>query len=90
MSDISGTFTSKGQLVVPAELRRKHRIEAGTRVRFLEDSFGRIVLQPITEEYVDRVMGCLADGADLGAQWEDEHRLEGERAETRRERKRKP
>ena len=95
MNEMSGTFTSKGQLVVPAELRRKHRIEAGTRVRFLEDSFGRIVLQPITEEYVDRVMGCLADGPDLGAQWEVEHRLErehveGERAETRREGKRKP
>jgi len=75
--------------VVPAELRRKHRIEAGTRVRFLEDSFGRIVLQPITEEYVDRVMGCLADGPDLGAQWEADHRLEGEHAEARREGKRK-
>src|SRR5215470_12922923 len=69
MNEMSGTFTSKGQLVVPAELRRKHRIEVGTRVRFLEDSFGRIVLQPITEEYVDRVMGGLADGPDLGAQW---------------------
>jgi len=76
---MSATFTSKGQLVVPAALRRKHGIEAGTRVRFLEDSFGRIVLQPITEDYVDRVMGCLADGPDLVAKWEKEHRKEGER-----------
>ncbi len=79
MKDMSATFTSKGQLVVPAELRRKHRIEAGTRVRFLEDQFGRIVLQPITEAYVDRVMGCLADGPDLLAQWEGEHHREGKR-----------
>ncbi len=79
MKDLSGTFTSKGQLVVPAELRRKHGIEAGTRVKFLEDQFGRIVLQPITEDYVDRVMGCLADGPDLLAQWEKEHREEGKR-----------
>lgn len=79
MSDISATFTSKGQLVVPAELRRKHGIAAGTRVKFLEDQFGRIVIQPITEDYVDRVMGCLADGPDLLAQWENEHRHEGER-----------
>jgi len=76
---MSGTFTSKGQLVVPAELRRKHGIEAGTRVKFLEDQFGRIVLQPITEDYVDRVMGCLADGPDLLAQWEKEHHEEGKR-----------
>jgi AbrB family looped-hinge helix DNA binding protein len=79
MKEVSATFTSKGQLVVPAALRRKHGIEAGTRVRFLEDQFGRIVLQPITEEYIDRVMGCLAEGVDLLATWEKEHREEGER-----------
>ena len=78
MKDVSATFTSKGQLVIPAELRRKHGIEAGTRVKFLEDQFGRIVLQPVTEEYVDRVMGCLSDGPDLLTTWEAEHRKEGE------------
>ena len=79
MKELSATFTSKGQLVVPAELRRKHRIEAGTKVRFLEDQFGRIVLQPITEDYIDRVMGYLAGGPDLLGTWEDEHRREGKR-----------
>jgi AbrB family looped-hinge helix DNA binding protein len=78
MADMSATFTSKGQLVIPAELRRKHKIEAGTKVRILEDQFGRIVLQPLTEDYVDRVMGLLADGPDLLAIWEKEHREEGE------------
>ena len=79
MNDISATFTSKGQLVIPAELRRKHGIAAGTKVKFLEDEFGRIVLQPVTENYIDRVMGCLADGPDLLAAWQKEHRDEGER-----------
>jgi AbrB family looped-hinge helix DNA binding protein len=78
MAKMSATFTSKGQLVIPAELRRKHKIEAGTKVRILEDQFGRIVLQPLTEDYVDRVMGFLADGPDLLAIWEKEHREEGE------------
>ena len=78
MTELRATVTSKGQLVLPAELRRKHRIEAGTKVRFLEDQFGRIVLQPITEDYVDRVQGCLTDGPDLLAKWEVEHRKEGE------------
>jgi len=76
MTELSGTFTSKGQLVVPVELRRKHGIEAGTRVNFLEDQFGRIVLQPVTDHYIDRLMGCLAEGPDLLANWEKEHRLE--------------
>ncbi len=79
MKDLSATFTSKGQLVIPAELRRRHKIEAGTRVKILEDQFGRIVLQPITDEYIDRVMGMFAEGPDLLAHWEKEHREEGER-----------
>lgn len=79
MKDSCGTFTSKGQLVIPAALRRKHKIGAGTRVKFLEDQFGRIVLQPISEEYIDRVMGLFADGPDLLAIWEKEHREEGKR-----------
>lgn len=62
--------------MVPAELRRKHGIEAGTRVKFLEDQFGRIVLQPVSEEYIDRLMGCLTGGSDLLASWEKEHRQE--------------
>ncbi len=78
MKDLTATFTSEGRLVIPAELRRRHRIEAGTKVKFLEDQFGRIVLQPITEAYVDHLMGCLTDGPDLLAKWEIEHREEGE------------
>jgi AbrB family looped-hinge helix DNA binding protein len=76
MAELSATFTSKGQLVVPAELRRKHGIEAGTQVKFLEDEFGRIVLQPVTNQYIDRLMGCLAEGPDLLANWEKSHREE--------------
>jgi AbrB family looped-hinge helix DNA binding protein len=78
MKDAFSTFTSKGRLVIPAELRRKHKIEAGTRVKFLEDKFGGIVLQPITDEYIGRARGMLADGPDLLALWEKEHREEGE------------
>ena len=79
MKDHSATFTSKGQLVIPAEIRKKHKIVAGTKVKFLEDQFGRIVLQPISPDYIDRVMGCLSDGPDLLSEWETEHRKEGKR-----------
>lgn len=79
MPQHGSTFTSKGQLVIPAELRRKHGITKGTKVRFLEDQFGRIVLQPVSEQYVDRVMGCLGEGPDLLAKWEKEHREERDR-----------
>lgn len=78
MSDMSATVTSKGQLVIPVELRRKHNIQAGTKVKIFEDQFGRIVLQPVTDEYIRRVRGFLAHGPDLLANWEKEHREEGE------------
>ena len=32
----------------------------------------------LTDDYIDRVMGMLADGPDLLAVWEKEHREEGE------------
>jgi AbrB family looped-hinge helix DNA binding protein len=77
MKDNCATLTSKGQLVIPVELRRKHKIKAGTKIQLLEDQFGRIVLQPLTEDYIDKVMGMLAHGPDLLASWEKEHREEG-------------
>jgi AbrB family looped-hinge helix DNA binding protein len=79
MKKVGATFTSKGQLVIPAELRRKHGIKAGTKVCFLEDQFGRIILQPVTEDYIARVRGCLAGGPELVKSWLREHREEGER-----------
>ncbi len=90
MRDLSATFTSKGQLVIPAELRRKHGLQAGTKVKFLEDDFGRIVIQPITEEYIDRVRGMLAGGPDLLATLREERRrgskFDRENLRTRRQR----
>jgi AbrB family looped-hinge helix DNA binding protein len=53
-----GTVTSKGQLVIPAELRRKHGIKSGTRVRF-EDVQGGIMVRPVSEGAIDRLYGIL-------------------------------
>ncbi len=53
--------TSKGQLVIPAKLRRKFNIKKGTRVNFIEDN-GRIVLQPVTREYIASFRGIFKKG----------------------------
>ena len=58
-----GTVTSKGQLVIPAELRRKHGISSGTRVRF-EDIQGGIVVRPVSNDAISRLRGILK-GLDL-------------------------
>jgi AbrB family looped-hinge helix DNA binding protein len=38
MRDLTNTFTSKRQLVIPAEIRRKHGIQAGTKIKVLEET----------------------------------------------------
>jgi len=55
-----GVVTSKGQLVIPAKLRRTLRIGRGTRVRF-ERIQGGIGIYPEHEHDIDRFCGILAD-----------------------------
>ena len=50
--------TTKGQLVIPARLRRRFGIRQGTRVAFSEEG-GRIVVRPITREFIRTLRGSL-------------------------------
>jgi AbrB family looped-hinge helix DNA binding protein len=52
------TVTTKGQLVIPAKLRRKYAIREGTQVAFLEEE-NRLVLQPLTPEFIHSLRGSL-------------------------------
>ena len=54
----TASVTSKGQLVIPARLRRKYRIESGTKILFMERD-NEILIQPITKEYVRSVCGIF-------------------------------
>lgn len=56
-SEVS-TVTTKGQLVIPAKLRRKYAIHEGTQVAFVEEE-NRLVLQPLTPEFVSNLRGSL-------------------------------
>ena len=60
----TAAVTSKGQLVVPARLRRRYGIKPGTKVRFIERPDG-ILFQPVTPEYIRSVCGMLSS-ADVG------------------------
>jgi antitoxin PrlF len=77
MKQLSATVTSKGQLVIPAELRRRIGIQKGTKVCFCEDELGRIILQPVTEEFIDRLTGSLS-GGNMRERFLKERRTEGE------------
>lgn len=64
MENVSATVTSKGQLVIPARLRRKLGIRKGTRVS-LKEQDGRLILQPITAEFIRSLRGSLKGGASM-------------------------
>jgi len=50
--------TSKGQLVVPARIRRQYGIKPGTKICFIERHH-EILFQPVTKEYIRSVHGML-------------------------------
>ena len=54
----TSVVTTKGQLVIPARLRRRFGIKKGTMVTFTEDD-GRIIVQPVTREFIRGLRGSL-------------------------------
>ena len=67
--------SSKGQLVIPAEVRQKLGIKAGTRVA-IEIENTRLILEPITEAYIRSLRGSLKGPDSLVEAREREHRSE--------------
>ena len=58
------TVTSKGQISIPARIRKHLGIEKGTQL-FIEERGQEIVLKPLTTEHLDRVAGILGGGTKL-------------------------
>ena len=54
----TSVVTTKGQLVIPARLRRRFGIKKGTIIAFAEDD-GRIIVQPVTREFIRGLRGSL-------------------------------
>jgi len=84
MADKTVKLSSRGQLVIPAELRRSLGLERGTRFEVeLED--GDIVLTPIREDDWRSYRGFLANESSLTRaleeEWRDERQKEEEKME---------
>ena len=52
------SFTTKGQVVIPAHVRREFQIEDGTKAAVTITSEG-ILLRPITRDYIRSLRGSL-------------------------------
>jgi AbrB family looped-hinge helix DNA binding protein len=61
MQSYRTVISSKGQVVIPAELREQLGLDQGTRATWTEEK-GRLVLTPITERRLDEIMGSLKPG----------------------------
>jgi AbrB family looped-hinge helix DNA binding protein len=74
---LSVKLSSKGQLVIPKEIRDVLGLEAGTRLQLLVQN-GKIVLEPLTQSPIDALYGKYAQ-VDLLGELEAEHQQEIER-----------
>jgi AbrB family looped-hinge helix DNA binding protein len=54
----TSVVTTKGQLVIPARLRRRFGIKKGTTISFLEEG-GRIIVQPVSRQFIRGLRGSL-------------------------------
>jgi AbrB family looped-hinge helix DNA binding protein len=54
----TAAVTSKGQITIPVEVRKKLGIKPGDRVRFIEGEHGEYILKPKTGSIMD-LEGCV-------------------------------
>lgn len=77
------TVSSKGQIVIPAALRKKFRIRGGTRVAVGERD-GQITLTPNPYDALLALRGCLSHvKEDVESWWTEEKRKEREREDAK-------
>jgi len=64
--------TTKGQIVIPSKIRTKLGIKEGTRIQIEVDEGGnRLILTPITREYIHSLRGKYKGKGLLKALMED-------------------
>jgi AbrB family looped-hinge helix DNA binding protein len=81
------TMTSKGQIVVPAKLRRRHGLKPGTKVYFIERD-SDILFRPVTKEYLKSVHGMLKSETSMTKELLKERAKDREREEAKIEKHR--
>jgi AbrB family looped-hinge helix DNA binding protein len=76
------TVSTKGQLVIPAEIRAELGIEPGTKIAITVEG-SRIVLQPVTERLIDEMHGVFQGGSSATDELIEERRADERRRQER-------
>jgi AbrB family looped-hinge helix DNA binding protein len=67
--------TTKGQIVIPSKVRKTLGIKEGTRIQIeVDEKAGRIILKPITREYVHSLRGRFKGHGLVKALMEEKQR----------------
>lgn len=67
------TVSTKGQFVIPSEMRTSLGIEPGSRIAVTQDG-PRIVLEPVSEALVDQTRGLFSGKPSLSEELKRERR----------------
>ena len=81
--------TEKGQIVIPAALRKKYGIKKGTRIQVYEQN-DHIVLNPLSPEVIrarlNKLQGIVKGGPSMTKELEEERALDREKEDGKFER----
>lgn len=71
--DTTAKVSTKGQVVIPAELRKKHHLEPGAAVHIVE--YGDLIcLAPVVSDAAEAAWGALPPGHSLAEELLKERR----------------
>lgn len=64
MASHTTTISTKGQLVIPAEIREALHIKPGMRFAVLREG-NQIILRPVNKRFIDELCGITAGGPSM-------------------------
>jgi AbrB family looped-hinge helix DNA binding protein len=76
------TLTTKGQIVIPSKIRQRLKIKLGTKLCIMVKG-DQIIIQPLTDEYFEKMAGILNTKGKLTKAILDERRKEKEVGESK-------
>ncbi len=74
-NQLAQVVSTKGQVVIPVELREELGIEPGTQICFEKCKDG-LLLRPVTKAFIRSLRGYFGEGPSLGDVRDEEHRKE--------------
>ena len=69
------TLTQKGQIIIPAKIRKRLRLKKGTRLH-IDDDGAVITIRPETPEYIRSLEGVFGRDGNVTDMLVAEHRAE--------------